>query len=117
MRRLVGHATSLVLGVAVCVASIGLHRDQAAGFPAGLVFVGIVSLYVAWVLRLFAAHGRFAASYCLGWVGVLGYVLLGRPEGDFVIASDVDGYGLIVVGLLMLVTLVSALAAREPAST
>jgi len=112
--RLLGHAGALLLGVAVGVASVAVHRDRVAGFPAGLVFVAVVSVYVAWALRLLSATGRFGASYCLGWLVLLGYVLAGRPEGDFVIASDLEGYGLLVVALFMVVALVSSLAARDP---
>jgi hypothetical protein len=115
--RLLGHAGALVLGAAVGVASVAVHRDQVAGFPAGLVFVAVVSVCVAWALRLVFPAGRFAASYCLGWLVVLGYVVAGRPEGDFAIAGDLPGYGLLVVALVMVAAMVSSLVARDPART
>ena len=114
MIRLLGLLGSLLLGAAVGVASVAVHRDLVAGFPAGLVFVAVVSVYVAWALRLVFPGGRFAASYCLGWLVVLGYVVAGRPEGDFAIASDLEGYGLIVVALVMVAALVTSLTGREP---
>jgi hypothetical protein len=57
---------------------------------------------------------RAAASYSLGWVLLLGLVLVGRPEGDFALASDVDGYALMGVGLLLAAIGVTALLARPP---
>ncbi len=115
MRRLSAHLAALLLGAAVGVASVAVHRDLLAGLPAGLVFTAVVTLYVAWVLRRFMTTGRFAASYSLGWLVVLGYVLLGRPEGDFVLAADLEGYGLIAVGLGLVVVLVSSLTGRVAA--
>lgn len=115
MRRVLGHAVALVLGGAVAVASLAVHRDLLGGFPAGLVLVAATSVYVAWVLRRFTATGRPAASYCLGWLLVLTYVLVGRPEGDFVIAADLEGYALIGVGLVLVVLLVSSLVGRGAA--
>ena len=112
-----GHVGALLLGAAVAVASLAVHRDPLAGLPAGLVFVAVVSLYVGWVLRQVTPTGRVAVSYCVGWLAVLGYVLLGRPEGDFLVAADLEGYGLIVVGLLVVVVLVSSLARRDAPAT
>jgi len=113
VRRGLAHAVALVLGVAVGVASLAVHRDELGGFPAGLLLVAVTSVFVGWVLRRFSATGRVAAAYCVGWLAVLTYVLIGRPEGDFVIAADVDGYTLIGVGLVVVVLLVSALAGRS----
>jgi hypothetical protein len=114
--RLAGHAGALLLGAAVAVASLAVHRDVLAGFPAGLVFVAVVSVYVALVLRHLAAPGRTAASYCLGWLAVLSYALLGRPEGDYLVAADLEGYGLIVIGLVIVLVLLSSLVRRDAAS-
>jgi len=110
--RVIGHVGALLLGAAVAVASLAVHRDRLAGVPAGLLFVAVVSLYVAWLLRHVTATGRAAASYCVGWLAVLSYFLIGRPEGDFLVAADVEGYGLIGVGLLIVVVLLSSLARR-----
>jgi hypothetical protein len=115
VRPVLGHAAALLLGGAVAVASLAVHRDLLGGVPAGLVLVAATSVYVAWVLRRFTATGRPAASYCLGWLLVLTYVLVGRPEGDFVIAADLEGYALIGVGLVLVVLLVSSLVGRGAA--
>jgi hypothetical protein len=40
-------------------------------------------------------------------------VLRGRPEGDFALASDPLGYGLIAVALAVLLLGISAMAARQ----
>jgi hypothetical protein len=109
----VRHFGALLLGALVALAAVGVHRTVAAGLPVGLVLAGGASLYTAWHLRR-SAVPRAAASYCLGWVLLLGLVLVGRPEGDFALASDADGYALMGVGLLLAAFGVTALLARPP---
>lgn len=110
------HLGALVLGAVVAVAAVVVHRLDAFGLPVGLVLGGLASLYTAWHLRRGAAP-RVAASYCLGWVAVLGVVLAGKPEGDFVLASDATGYALMGVGFLLVGFGVAALLARTPGPT
>jgi hypothetical protein len=109
----VRHLGALLLGGLVALAAVGVHRSGVAGLPVGLVLGGVASLYTAWHLRR-SAVPRAAASYCLGWVILLGLVLVGRPEGDFALASDAAGYALMGVGLLIAAVGVTALLARTP---
>ena len=107
------HLGALLLGGVVALAAVVVHRADAFGLPIGLVLGVVASLSTAWHLRRSTAP-RLAASYCLGWLAVLGLVLVGKPEGDFALASDALGYTLMAVGLLLAAFGVTALLARTP---
>ena len=50
---------------------------------------------------------RLASTYSLGWLVVFALVMLGRPEGDYAIAGDVQGYTVMAAALgLVLVAIV-----------
>jgi hypothetical protein len=110
---LLRHVGCLLLGVAVAVAAVAVHRSA---FPAGLVLALVTTFAVPW--RLIAStRPRTAASYVLGWLAVLVLVAFGRPEGDYALASDFEGYSLLVAGLpLLLVGIVSLAGGRGPRS-
>lgn len=110
------HLGALLLGAVVALSAVVVHRVDALGLPVGLALGGLASLYTAWHLRRGAAP-RTASSYCLGWVAVLGAVLAGKPEGDFVLASDASGYALMGVGFLLVGYGVAALLTRAPGPT
>lgn len=84
----------VVAGVVVGAASVLTH-----GRTPGLVLAAVGSLAAlaalppGWWSRL---------AFALGWDGVLGYVLLPQPAGDYLVSSDVRGYVLLVLGLLLL---------------
>lgn len=88
---LLRHAACLVLGGVVGLAALLVHRDA---FPLGLVLAVVTTLALSWWL-VRSSHPRTGASYSLGWLGVLAVAVIGRPEGDFVVASDVAGYALL----------------------
>jgi hypothetical protein len=52
--------------------------------------------------------------YVAGWLAVLAVALLGRPEGDYVIANDVRGWAMILGGLGLVVLGVVSLALQRP---
>jgi hypothetical protein len=108
---LLRHLGALVLGVAVAVAAVAVHRWQT---PVGLL-LAVVTTYAV-PLRLLASRWpRLASSYSLGWLAVFGLVMTGRPEGDYAIAGDVAGYTMMAAGLgLVLVAIVGF--TKEPAS-
>jgi hypothetical protein len=54
---------------------------------------------------------RTGASYALGWLAVLIVVTLGRPEGDFALVSDLEGYALLFAGFPLVFVGVLSLAA------
>jgi hypothetical protein len=110
---LLRHAGCLLLGAAVALAAVAVHRSA---FPVGLVLALLTTYAVAWWL-IRSRRPRTAASYALGWLAVLLAVTLGRPEGDFALASDVEGYALLIAGLpMLLVAIVSLAGGRGPRS-
>jgi len=105
--RLLGYALAFALGFAAGIAAVTVHR-----FPAGLVLGVGTALVVIRTLRLWLPGS--APAFALGWLGPLLLAVLGRPEGDVVVASDGYGWLLIVSGFVVLV--VGILSARPPAS-
>jgi hypothetical protein len=105
-------AACLLLGVAVALGALAVHRSTA---PFGLVLAVGTTYVVAWWLATRTPVGT--VLYVAGWLGVLGMALAGRPEGDYVIASDVRGWSMIVAGLgLVVVALVSLAVRRDHAA-
>ena len=68
-----------------------------------------------WLLR--SRHPRTAASYAVGWLAVLAVAVTGRPEGDFVLGSDLDGYALLVGSLGLVVVGIVSFAGGRTSST
>lgn len=108
------HVGALLLGGVVGLAAVAVHRTGALGVPVGLVLAALASVLAAWRLRRGDAP-RTAATYCLGWVLVLGAVLAGRPEGDYALTGDLRGYGLMGVGFALVALGVASLGARPVA--
>jgi len=103
---LLRHAACLVLGGAVGLASLLVHRDA---FPLGLLLAVATTLALSWWL-VRSTRPRTGASYSLGWLAVLTVAVLGRPEGDFVVAYDVAGYTLLACALAEVAAAVVSLA-------
>jgi hypothetical protein len=108
---LLRHVGALVLGAVVAVAAVDVHRWL---FPVGLL-LAVVTTYAV-PLRLLASRWpRLASSYSFGWLVVFALVIAGRPEGDYAIASDLQGYTMMAAGLgLVLVAIVGF--TKEPAA-
>jgi len=105
------HLAAFVVGIAVGLLALDVHR---AIFPWGLL-VAIASTYaVPWWLT--GSHRpATAATYSVGWLVVFGVAIAGRPEGDFVVAADLEGYALMGVALILVLVAVVALArSRDP---
>ena len=106
------HAGAVLVGALASVAALAVHRSGLGW----LVLAGGVSLAAAWMFRR-TARPLLAASYGLGWLVVFGIAVAGRREGDYVLATDVSGYGLTVVAFAMVALAVSALPGRRPRRT
>ncbi len=107
---LLRHLGCALLGAAVCLGALSVHR---AVVPLGLVLALAVSFAVPWWL-LGSAHRATAASYVAGWLVVLGLAVIGRPEGDYVIANDVRGWCLLAAApVMVLVGIVSVAGGRD----
>ncbi len=110
---LLRHLACLVAGAAVALAAVLVHRSV---FPFGLLLALAASFAVpCWLLT--SARPRTAASYVVGWLGLLGLVVGGRPEGDYLLADDVGGYTMLGAGLLMVVLGIVSLAGRRGSTT
>jgi hypothetical protein len=93
-----------MVGAATCVAALAVHRTG----PGLLALAVAASLGVAWALRS-TGTPRLGAAYCLGWLLVLGTALAGRPEGDYVLASDRAGYVMMATGFALVVLGITSL--------
>lgn len=89
-------AALLVLGAAVGLASVATH-ELTWGLPlaATASVAMLVALPPVWWAR---------ASFGLGWGIAGGYLSQTRPEGDYVIATDVRGYLVVALGVVVLVS-------------
>jgi hypothetical protein len=108
--RLFRHLGCALLGAAVSLGALSVHR---AVVPLGVVLALAVSFAVPWWL-LRSDHRTTAASYVAGWLVVLGVAVVGRPEGDYVIANDLRGWSLLAAGpVMVLVGIVSVAGGRD----
>ena len=107
--RLIAHLGALLLGGVVALAALMVHRSA---FPWGLLLALATSVSVPWRL-LCSRLPRTGTTYAVGWLVVLGVALGGRPEGDFVLAGDLEGYALIAASLAVLALGVASLPGRH----
>ena len=95
-------AVALLLGGAVtAVAAVALH-DLVWGFvlAAAATSVTVAALPPGWWSRL---------AFVVGWVAMVGWLTVPRPEGDYLISQDWQGYGVLAVGMVLLVVGVATL--------
>jgi len=112
--RVLFHVVALLVGVAVAVSAVVVHRSAVLHLPIGLT-LGLVTTFVtSWAMRELLPG--LASSYAVGWVIAFGFVILGRPEGDYAVASDLRGYALMAAGLAMVVVGVTSVSSRHPRS-
>lgn len=106
------HLGAGLVGALVSLAALAVHRSGLGWF----VLAVVVSLAVPWWLRG-TARPRLAGSYALGWLVVFGVAVVARREGDYVLATDLAGYGLMAVAFAMVALAVSALPRRQTPRT
>ncbi len=94
-------AACLIAGALVSVASIALHS-----LWWGLLLVALTLAAALWALP---AGWWTRLAFGLGWLGALVLLLSPRPEGDYVVSSDVNGYALMGFGLVVLMVAVATL--------
>lgn len=95
----------LVAGFVIGLAAVAVHA-RAWGLP-----LGAVATLAALVALPPGIWSRCA--YAAGWIVALALALIPRPEGDYAIASDVPGYVLLGVGLVLLVAALATLPVRR----
>jgi peptidoglycan/LPS O-acetylase OafA/YrhL len=98
-------ALALLLGGAVVgVAAVALHTIWWGLLLGALATAATVyALPAGWWLR---------APFGVGWAGLVGYLSVPRPEGDYVISSDANGY--LLLGLALVVLVVSLATLPRP---
>jgi TRAP-type C4-dicarboxylate transport system permease large subunit len=108
------HVAAVVLGLLVCFASVVVHRLLLAGFPAGLLLAVAATLATAWWLRT-SSLPRSTVSYAAGWLLLFTLALQPRAEGDYALASDLEGYVLMGTALVVAVVALTALTGSSRA--
>ncbi|MCW2764318.1 MAG: hypothetical protein JWO11_277 [Nocardioides sp.] len=101
MRHALAAGCLLVIGAAVGLATVALH-ELSWGLPLAAAAVGLTmfALPAGWWTRL---------PFAIGLVGLVGWLTIPRPEGDYAIGSDVPGYVLISLGVAVIVAAVTTL--------
>jgi hypothetical protein len=91
----------LGVGAVTGVATVALH-DLVWGFLLGVTatVATLVALPPGWWSRM---------AFAVGWVGLVGWLTVPRPEGDYLISQDWQGYGVLGLALVMLVAAVGTL--------
>jgi hypothetical protein len=89
-------AVGLLLGGAVVgLAAVALHTIWwGLLLGAAATAATLYALPPGWWLR---------ASFGLGWAATVGFLSVPRPEGDYLISSDANGYLLLGLGVVVLV--------------
>lgn len=102
--RLLLAAGLLLAGALTGVAVVALH-ELVWGFALGLAasVVTVLALPAGWWRRL---------AFVVGWVVTVGFLSVPRPEGDYLISQDWQGYGVLVLGMALLVVGVGTLPRR-----
>ena len=109
------HLLMVLMGAAVGVAAVAVHRIFVVSLPLGLVLALLTTFAVAWSLHRIRVPSRLATSYAGGWVLAFAVALRGRPEGDFLVASDAVGYTLMAAAFAVIV--VGVLSGARPADS
>ena len=85
-----------------------VHRSL---FPLGAAGRARHDVAVPWWLLRSRRPGT-AASFAVGWSRCSPLAVAGRPEGDYVVAADLDGYALLVAGFVLVAVGIVALRGR-----
>ena len=95
MRRLPAAVGLLAAGAVTGVAAVGLH-ELWWGFvlTVAAVLAAVVALPPGWWSRL---------AFVVGFDAVVGWLTVPRDEGDYLLSQDWQGYGLLVLGIVLLV--------------
>lgn len=96
----------LVGGLAVALCAVLLHAHL------GGLLLGVATT-AAVMVALPAGAARL--GFAVGWVAVLWRASTERPEGDYLVSSDANGYALIGFGLLVLAGGLAGLVRRREA--
>lgn len=101
--------STFVLGAASGLASVAVHDKSWLWF--------VLALAAPLATTIAVAAGLLRVAFVAGWFGVLMLAVLGRPEGDYAISSNVRGYSLLGAGLLILALAVATIPRPVRTST
>jgi hypothetical protein len=105
--RLPAAALLLLAGAATALATIALHtRWWWLVYAMLTTVVVLVALPPRWWTRV---------AFAVGWLLMVGYAVLGRPEGDWAIASDLSGYVVLIAALVFTLAATLTSASSPPA--
>lgn len=93
---------ALTLGAGVALAGVLVHRHAVwvDGWP--LPWGGLLAVAAATALALrLLGHAPALMGFVVGWVLVLTWALSDGPGGDFVLLSDVLGWGFLGVSVVL----------------
>ncbi|MGB0100465.1 MAG: hypothetical protein WBP61_09310 [Nocardioides sp.] len=104
--RPLGAAGALLVGAVTGVATVALHELWwGLALALGALTTTMVALPPGWWSRL---------SFVVGFDAVVGWLTLPKPEGDYLISQDVQGYALLATGLVLLVVAIATLPRPVP---
>ncbi|GAA1142901.1 hypothetical protein [Nocardioides aquiterrae] len=91
----------LLAGAATAVATVALHELWwGLGLATVATVVAVLALPPGWWSRL---------AFVVAWDAMVGWLSFTRPEGDYLIGQDVQGYAVLGLGLLLLVVAIGTL--------
>jgi hypothetical protein len=93
--KLLAAAGLLLAGALTGLTAVAVH-ELLWGFVLALVAtaVTVFALPAGWWSRL---------AFVLGWVLTVGWLAVPRPEGDYLVSQDWQGYGVLAFGMVLLV--------------
>lgn len=101
MRKALTALGLLLVGAATAIATVGLHQiwwGFALAFAA--TFVTAYALPPGWWSRL---------AFVVGWAAMVGWLTVPRDDGDYLVSSDLAGYSMLGLGLVLVVFAVGTL--------
>ena len=101
------------------VAAVGL---LVAGAVTGLAAVAVHEMVWGFVLAAAATAvtvfalppGLLRLAFVVGWAATVGWLTVPRPEGDYLISQDWQGYALLGIGIGILVSGVATVPRPRP---
>jgi hypothetical protein len=102
--RLVAAAALLVAGAVTGVATVALHELWwGLVLATAAVLAAVVALPAGWWTRL---------AFVVGFDLVVGWLTFPRAEGDYLVSQDLQGYAVLVLGVVLLVGAMATLPRR-----
>lgn len=106
--RILAAVGLLVLGAGTGIATVAVHQlSWALGLAVAATALTAYAVPAGWWSRL---------AFALGWVAMVGWLAMPRPEGDYLISQDWQGYLVLGLGMLLLVVGVATLPRPRPAT-